>query len=79
MTGDEPITGLPGQGRKPREWGIELAPIVDGPGGPATQVRVTLIDRGSGKRVGSRLVPWSEFRDVARGLVLVNVAEGVHE
>lgn len=76
----EPLAGLPaGRARKPREWGIELAAIVDGPGGPATGVRVTLIDRETGKRVGARLVPWREFRDVAHGLVLVNVAEGVYE
>lgn len=78
MLGTEPLAGMPGgRKRKPREWGIELvklgpAPIPDG-------VRVTLLDRETGRRVGSRTIPWHEFRDVAQGLVLANIAEGVHE
>lgn len=62
--------------RSPREWGIELAPLgVDGKPG---EVRITLIDRETGKRVGARVIPWIEFRDVARNAVLINIAEGVH-
>lgn len=66
---------LPGQGRRPREWGIELIPVGEGPG----RIRVTLIDRETGRRVGSREVPWAEFRDCAHVTTLVNIAEGVHE
>lgn len=75
-----PLSGLEmhraGLGRKPREWGIEITPI----GGPPGQsVRITLIDRETGRRVGSRTVPWTEFRDCATGTFLTNIAEGVHE
>jgi hypothetical protein len=80
MLGDESLAGLPaGRARKPREWGIELTAIGAATGTMAAAIRVTLIDRETGKRVGSREVPWAEFRDTAHGLVLVNIAEGVHE
>jgi hypothetical protein len=81
-----PLTGLSGgRARKPRETGVEITPVgKQGTGFGATHdfpqtVRVTLIDRETGKRVGSRVLPWSEFRDAAHNVVLINIAEGVHE
>lgn len=80
MTVDEPLAGMPTPVKRgPREWGIELTAIGAAIGTMAAEVRVTLIDRETGKRVGTRTVPWAEFRDVAHGLVLINVAEGVYE
>lgn len=64
--------------RRPRTWGIELLPIPPG-GIHPKEIRLTVIDRETGQRVGSRKLPWSEFRDVARSVVLVNVDEGVAE
>jgi hypothetical protein len=63
--------------RKPREWGVELVKL--GPSTIPDAVRVTLIDRETGRRIGSRTLQWEEFRDVAQGLVLTNIAEGVYE
>lgn len=80
ITGQEPLAGTPTpRKRSPREWGIELTPIGALPRDPAPSVRVTLIDRETGKRVGSRVIPWTEFRDVRHSTVLANIAEGVHE
>lgn len=77
---DEPVVAEPliGQGRKPREWGIEITPIGGLPREQCEAVRITLIDRETGRRVGSRTVPWPEFRDCATGTFLSNIAEGVH-
>lgn len=81
--GDQPLPGLPGQGRKPREWGVELTPLAADLPNPAgyfpAKVRITLIDRETGRRVGSRVLPWEEFKDSAHVATLVNIAEGVHE
>lgn len=77
----EPLPGFGNRGepkRKPREWGIEVAPL-GSPGADDMAVRVTLVDRDTGKRVGSRRIPWAEFRDCAAGVFLTNIAEGVHE
>lgn len=80
VTVDEPLAGMPTPVKRgPREWGIELTAIGAATGTVADEVRVTLVDRETGKRVGTRTVPWAEFRDVAQGMVLVNIAEGVHE
>lgn len=64
-------------GKEPREWGIELVP---NDGAPPSSVRVWLIDRETGQRIGSRSVPWEWFRGIATGeTITINVANGVHE
>lgn len=83
MTDELPLQmppGLVAPRRLPRVWGISLEPVAaaanDGfPG----DVRVTLIDRETGRRVGARMLPWEEFRVSATQLVLVNISEGVWE
>jgi hypothetical protein len=64
--------------RAPREWGISIVPL-GSPGSDDMAVRVTLVDRETGKRVGSRVIPWAEFRDCSTVTFLTNIAEGVHE
>ena len=50
-------------GAPPARWRIELTGV--GQGGRASEVRVTLIDAETGKRIGAAMVPFEWVRDVA--------------
>lgn len=79
MSDELPLGDRPTPGRRlPRSWGIEISPI-GAPGADDMAVRITLIDRETGKRLGARLIPWAEFRDCAGGTFLTNIGEGVWE
>jgi hypothetical protein len=63
---------------KPKQIGIEFLRLGDVHAPDA--IRVRLVDRETGKHLGSKVVPWDEIRDMAWAeIVLVNVDMGVFE
>jgi len=64
-------------------WGVEICGlqpgVPEGGGAPhCTQVRVTLINHETGKRVGACVLPFEWIRDVAQGgTALANIRPGV--
>lgn len=63
-------------GAPPAAFRIELSGI--GAAGRSTEVRVTLIDASTGKRLAAKVVPFDWFADIAyRGTCTIEIDEGV--
>lgn len=72
---EQSLFGTSAERAQPRDrWRIEVAGIG---GTPSDEVRVTLVDADTGRRVGARQLPFSWLRDVAHGgLATVAITPG---